>query len=52
MQTVNCETPGKLIAQQRPMPGPAANEVLLRVKRAGVCGTDLHIFFGDQPYLN
>ncbi|RZJ06825.1 MAG: zinc-binding alcohol dehydrogenase family protein [Rubrivivax sp.] len=26
-------------------------EVLLRVKRVGVCGTDLHIFTGNQPYL-
>ncbi len=52
MLTVICETPGQLIAQQRPMPEPAANEVLLRVKRVGVCGTDLHIFTGDQPYLN
>jgi threonine dehydrogenase-like Zn-dependent dehydrogenase len=26
--------------------------VLLRVKRVGVCGTDLHIFTGDQPYLD
>jgi 2-desacetyl-2-hydroxyethyl bacteriochlorophyllide A dehydrogenase len=25
--------------------------VLLRVKRVGVCGTDLHIFTGNQPYL-
>jgi threonine dehydrogenase-like Zn-dependent dehydrogenase len=26
--------------------------VLLRVKRVGVCGTDLHIFAGRQPYLS
>jgi 2-desacetyl-2-hydroxyethyl bacteriochlorophyllide A dehydrogenase len=34
------------------MPERAADEVLLRVKRVGVCGTDLHIFTGNQPYLN
>jgi threonine dehydrogenase-like Zn-dependent dehydrogenase len=27
-------------------------EVLLRVKRVGVCGTHLHIFSGTQPYLD
>jgi 2-desacetyl-2-hydroxyethyl bacteriochlorophyllide A dehydrogenase len=52
MLTVICETPGSLLAQDRPIPERAADEVLLRVKRVGVCGTDLHIFTGNQPYLN
>lgn len=52
MLTVVCETPGTLRAHDRPMPTPADGEVLLRVKRVGVCGTDLHIFTGNQPYLN
>ncbi len=30
-----------------PVPVPAAGEILLRVKRAGVCGTDLHIWAWD-----
>lgn len=52
MLTVVCDTPGTLSAQDRPMPPRAADEVLLRVKRVGVCGTDLHIFTGNQPYLS
>ena len=52
MLTVVCETPGTLCAHDRPMPERAADEVLVRVKRVGVCGTDLHIFTGNQPYLN
>ena len=51
MLTVICETPGVLRAEQRAMPTPQADEVLLRVKRVGVCGTDLHIYTGNQPYL-
>lgn len=51
MLTVICETPGTLTARDRPMPARADREVLLRVKRVGVCGTDLHIFSGSQPYL-
>jgi 2-desacetyl-2-hydroxyethyl bacteriochlorophyllide A dehydrogenase len=51
MLTVLCETPGTLVAQQRPRPLRQPGEVLLRVRRVGVCGTDLHIFTGNQPYL-
>ena len=51
MLTVICDTPGVLRAEQRSIPTPADGEVLLRVKRVGVCGTDLHIFTGNQPYL-
>jgi 2-desacetyl-2-hydroxyethyl bacteriochlorophyllide A dehydrogenase len=51
MLTVICESPGNLLALQGPRPERANGEVLLRVKRVGVCGTDLHIFTGNQPYL-
>ncbi|RLE80602.1 MAG: alcohol dehydrogenase [Thermoprotei archaeon] len=30
-------------------PKPRPNEVLVRVKACGICGTDLHIFEGDVP---
>ena len=52
MLTVICETPGTLRAEQREAPQRAEGEVLLRVRRVGVCGTDMHIFTGNQPYLN
>jgi 2-desacetyl-2-hydroxyethyl bacteriochlorophyllide A dehydrogenase len=51
MLTVICDTPGTLSLQERPVPPRAANEVLIRVRRVGVCGTDMHIFSGRQPYL-
>ena len=35
-----------------PMPQPADGEALLRVRQVGICGTDLHIYAGRQPYLN
>ena len=40
----------KLVVQDVPDPQPAANEVLLKVKAVGVCGTDLHIFRGHGNY--
>ena len=52
MLTVICETPGTLKAEQRDRPVRAEGQVLVRVKRVGVCGTDLHIFTGNQPFLD
>jgi 2-desacetyl-2-hydroxyethyl bacteriochlorophyllide A dehydrogenase len=40
-----------LQAEDRPEPVRGEADVLVRVRRVGVCGTDLHIFTGDQPYL-
>ncbi|WP_206958037.1 zinc-binding alcohol dehydrogenase family protein [Trinickia acidisoli] len=51
MLSVICESPGVLRTQQCDPPVRAAGEVLLRVCRVGICGTDLHIFTGNQPYL-
>lgn len=51
MKTVVCESPGKLRLVDRPLPQAAEGEVLLRVRRIGLCGTDMHIFRGTQPYL-
>jgi (R,R)-butanediol dehydrogenase / meso-butanediol dehydrogenase / diacetyl reductase len=33
-----------------PMPAPAPGEALLRVRRVGICGTDLHIFQGHLDH--
>src|ERR1700738_936734 len=51
MKTVICEQPGTLVLIDRPSPEPGIDDVLIRIKRVGVCGTDLHIYTGNQPYL-
>lgn len=52
MLTIVCDAPGRLRAEHRATPVRAADEVMVRLRRVGVCGTDLHIFTGDQPYLS
>ncbi|RYE63443.1 MAG: dehydrogenase, partial [Rhizobiaceae bacterium] len=52
MLTIICDEPGKLSAIERDKPARGEGEVLLKVRRIGVCGTDLHIFTGNQPYLS
>lgn len=38
--------PGRLDLREVPRPMPARDEVLIRVLRTGICGTDLHMFHG------
>ncbi|WP_065308164.1 zinc-binding alcohol dehydrogenase family protein [Janthinobacterium psychrotolerans] len=52
MKSIVCDTPGSLRMEQRPVPVPAAGEVLVRIRRIGICGTDMHIFRGTQPFLS
>jgi 2-desacetyl-2-hydroxyethyl bacteriochlorophyllide A dehydrogenase len=52
MLSIICETPGVLSAIDRPKPVRGDEDVLVRIRRVGVCGTDLHIFSGNQPYLS
>lgn len=51
MNVVVCERPGTLALAARPRPARGPGEVLLRIRRVGMCGTDYHIFRGTQPYL-
>jgi 2-desacetyl-2-hydroxyethyl bacteriochlorophyllide A dehydrogenase len=52
MDVVVCRQPGELLIEQRPAPAGGDGEVLVRVQRVGVCGTDMHIYRGTQPYLS
>ena len=43
MKTVVCREPFSLAIEDRPAPSPRAGEVLVRIRRVGLCGTDYHI---------
>lgn len=51
MKAIICRNPFELEVTSRPTPTPAAGEVLLRILRVGLCGTDYHIFAGRHPFL-
>ncbi|KAA9036088.1 zinc-binding alcohol dehydrogenase family protein [Ginsengibacter hankyongi] len=52
MKAVVLNEPGFLTNANVPSPGePQANEVLLKVKCLGICGTDLHAYKGRQPFF-
>jgi 2-desacetyl-2-hydroxyethyl bacteriochlorophyllide A dehydrogenase len=52
MNVVVCTQPGDLELERRAAPVRGEGEVLVRIRRVGVCGTDMHIFTGNQPYLS
>ena len=50
MVALTVEKPHVLALKPEAATGPAAGEVLLRVHRAGICGSDLHIYHGSNPF--
>ena len=44
--------PGKIIFREIPLPKLQPDEVLIQVKRIGVCGSDIHVFHGLHPYTS
>jgi len=51
MKTIVCTEPSKLAYEERTEPNPQTNQALIKIKRIGICGTDLHAFEGTQPYF-
>jgi len=52
MKTITCVTPGVFSNTDEPMPERKAGEALVRIRRIGICGTDIHAFAGRQPFFN
>lgn len=51
MKTVVCEEPRKLSVSERAEPVRMPGELKVGIKRVGLCGTDFHIYAGNQPFL-
>ncbi|MES1220416.1 MAG: zinc-binding alcohol dehydrogenase family protein, partial [Bacteroidota bacterium] len=52
MKILSCTMPHQFNYADTDLPVPAAGETFLRIKRIGICGTDLHAFEGTQPYFS
>ncbi|MBR0386662.1 MAG: alcohol dehydrogenase catalytic domain-containing protein, partial [Clostridia bacterium] len=44
--------PGKIIFQNIPCTLPGKHEVLLKIMRIGVCGSDIHVWHGKHPFTS
>lgn len=40
--------PGQIAFCRVPVPKPAKNEVLVKIKRIGICGSDIHVYYGEH----
>jgi len=51
MKTLVCTKPGEFEYSTAEKPEPKPGQAIIKIKRIGICGTDLHAFEGTQPYF-
>lgn len=51
MKTIECREPNRFVMKETEKPAPGPGEALIRIKRIGICGTDLHAYRGRQPFF-
>jgi L-gulonate 5-dehydrogenase len=51
MVTISVREPHDLVVDDRVAENPGPGEVAIRVKRAGICGSDMHILHGSNPFV-
>lgn len=44
--------PGKIEFREIETPSPKAGEVLVRIMKIGVCGSDIHVWHGEHPFTS
>nr|WP_318381792.1 Zn-dependent oxidoreductase [uncultured Enterobacter sp.] len=49
-KSIVIEKPDHLVIEDRPLPTPGANEVRVKIRLAGICGSDSHIYRGHNPF--
>lgn len=52
MQVLVCTQPHQLELREAPTPTCGPGEALVRIRRVGVCGTDIHAYGGNQPFFD
>ncbi len=51
MKILTCTSPGHFEYGVAEYPALQKNHTIIKIKRIGICGTDLHAFEGTQPYF-
>jgi 2-desacetyl-2-hydroxyethyl bacteriochlorophyllide A dehydrogenase len=51
MKTLVCTKPGEFSYEEGEIPVLQKGQAIIKIKRIGICGTDLHAFEGTQPFF-
>jgi len=51
MRAIVCEEPGKFSMKEEQKPELVEESAIVRVRRIGICGTDMHAYRGRQPFF-
>jgi L-iditol 2-dehydrogenase len=52
MSVAVLDKPGRFVLKQSEVPGPSTDELLVKVRYCGICGSDLHTFLGNNLFVN
>lgn len=52
MKALVCNKPGEFEYSIRPRPEIEKGKAIIKIKRIGICGTDLHAYEGTQPFFS
>jgi len=52
MKILTCISPGEFSYQESNRPLVSEGRAIIKIRRIGICGTDLHAFEGTQPYFS
>ncbi|MFN8253250.1 MAG: zinc-binding alcohol dehydrogenase family protein [Ferruginibacter sp.] len=52
MNVLTCVQPGLFEYGKKPLPVLQPGHAIIKIKRIGICGTDLHAFEGTQPFFS
>ena len=46
------EKPQKIVIRDVAKPVPESGQILIKVKRIGICGSDIHAYYGKHPFIS
>jgi 2-desacetyl-2-hydroxyethyl bacteriochlorophyllide A dehydrogenase len=52
MKMIVCEQPDQFVLKEMEAPTAVSGQALIRIRRIGICGTDLHAYKGRQPFFS
>jgi len=51
MRRANLIQPKNMIVETAPDPVPGPGEIRLKIETCGVCGSDIHAYYGEHPFI-